>query len=206
MDFNNLINTNILEELYERECEEFEDYVVEENKEKRKFNEEILIAEELREIIKSGFSESKVKDFEIKFEQYLETKFKEYEYWTKEYFKLGIINGIRLKNGILNVISNKNQDFLSYYCNGFTEYLETTKIDNIINSKEYKILRKRMTEIKEKYPRVMEFLEDKDIIENPTKEEQKAIFDILDITEEMAILEEKEIFKMGMREMLNIIK
>ena len=41
MDFNNLINTNILEELYEKECEEFEDYVVNENKEKRKFNEEI---------------------------------------------------------------------------------------------------------------------------------------------------------------------
>ena len=205
MDFNNLINTNILEELYEKECEEFEDFIVNENKERRKFNEEILIAEELREIVKSGFSESKIKNFEIKFEQYLETKFKEYEYWTKEFFKLGIINGIRLKNDILNVISNKKQDFLSYYCNGFTEYLETTKIDNIINSKEYKILRKRMTEIKEKYPRVMEFLEDKDIIENPTKEEQKAIFDILDITEEMAILEEKEIFKMGMREMLNII-
>ena len=67
MDFNNLINTNILEELYEKESEEFEDYVVNENKEKRKFNEEILIAEELREIVKSGFSESKIKDFEIKF-------------------------------------------------------------------------------------------------------------------------------------------
>ncbi len=35
MDFNNLINTNILEELYEKESEEFEDYVVNENKENR---------------------------------------------------------------------------------------------------------------------------------------------------------------------------
>lgn len=205
MDFNNLINANILEELYERECEEFEDYVVEKNEEKRKFNEEIVIAEELREIVKSGFSETKVKDFETKFEQYLQKQFEEYEYWTKKYFKLGIINGIRLKNDVLNVISNKKQDFLSYYCNSFTEYLEITKVNNVINSKEYKKLRKKMNEIKEKYPRVMEFLEDKDIIENPTKEEQKAIFDILDITEEMAILEEKEIFKMGMREMLNIL-
>ena len=112
MDFNNLINANILEELYERECEKFEDYVVEENEEKRKFNEEIVIAEELREIVKSGFSETKVKDFEIKFEQYLQKQFEEYEYWTKKYFKLGIINGIRLKNDVLNVISNKKQDFL----------------------------------------------------------------------------------------------
>ena len=205
MDFNNLINTNILEELYERECEEFEDYVVEKNEEKRKFNEEIVIAEELREIVKSGFSETKVKDFETKFEQYLQKQFEEYEYWTKKYFKLGIINGIRLKNDIFNAISYKKQDFLSYYSNGFTEYLETTKVNNVINSKEYKKFRKKMNEIKEKYPRVMEFLEDKDIIENPTKEEQKAIFDILDITEEMSILEEKEIFKMGMREMLNIL-
>lgn len=136
MDFNNLINANILEELYERECEEFEDYVVEKNEEKRKFNEEIVIAEELREIVKSGFSEIKVKDFEDKFEQYLQKQFEEYEYWSKKYFKLGIINGIRLKNDILNVISNKKQDFLSYYGNGFTEYLETTKVNNVINSKE----------------------------------------------------------------------
>ena len=106
MDFKNLINSNILEEIYEKESEGFEDYVVNENRKKREFNQDILIAEELREIVKSGFSESKVKDFEIKFEQYLEAKFKEYEYWTKEYFKLGIINGIRLKNDILNVISN----------------------------------------------------------------------------------------------------
>lgn len=58
MDFNNLIDTNILEELYEKECEEFE----------------------------------------------------EYEYWTK-YFKLGIINGIRLKNDVMSVISNKKRAF-----------------------------------------------------------------------------------------------
>ena len=205
MDFNNLINTNILEELYEKESEEFEDYVVNENKEKRKFNEEILIAEELREIVKSGFSESKIKDFEIKFEQYLEAKFKEYEYWTKEYFKLGIINGIRLKNNLLEEISISKNGFLDYDCNGFTEYLETERIKSVLKKKEYKNLQKRLTEIEEKYPRVREFIEDKDIIKNPTKEEQQAIFEIIEIAEEMAILDEKESFKLGMKEILNIL-
>ena len=205
MDFNNLINTNILEELYQKESEEFEDYVVNENKEKRKFNEEILIAEELREIVKSGFSESKVKDFEIKFEQYLEAKFKEYEYWTKEYFKLGIINGIRLKNNLYREISSSKNGFLDYDCNGFTEYLEKERIKSVLKKKEYKNLQKRLTEIEEKHPRVREFIEDKDIIENPTKEEQQAIFEIIEIAEEMAILDEKESFKLGMKEMLNIL-
>lgn len=185
MDFNNLINTNILEELYQKESEEFEDYVVNKNKEKRKFNEDLLISEELREIVKSGFSESKIKDFETKSEQYLETKFKEYEYWTKEYFKLGIINGIRLKNNLFGEISSSNNVFLDFDCNGFTEYLETERIKSVLKKKEYKKLQKRLTEIEEKYPRVREFIEDKDIIKNPTKEEQQAIFEIIEIAHEI---------------------
>ena len=205
MDFNNLINTNILEELYQKESEKFEDYVVNKNKEKRKFNEDLLISEELREIVKSGFSESKIKDFETKSEQYLETKFKEYEYWTKEYFKLGIINGIRLKNNLFGEISSSNNVFLDFDCNGFTEYLETERIKSVLKKKEYKKLQKRLTEIEEKYPRVREFIEDKDIIKNPTKEEQQAIFEIIEIAEEMTILDEKESFKLGMKEMLNIL-
>ena len=88
-------------------------------------------------IVKSGFSESKIKDFEIKFEQYLEAKFKEYEYWTKEYFKLGIINGIRLKNNLLEEISISKNGFLDYDCNGFTEYLETERIKSVLKKKEY---------------------------------------------------------------------
>ena len=205
MDFKNLMNTNILEEIYEKESEEFEDYVVNENRKNREFNEDILIAEELKEIAKSEFSEQKVKDFETKFEQYLEKKSEEYEYWTKEYFKLGIINGIRLKNNLFGEISSSKNGFLDYDCNGFTEYLETEKIKSILKIKEYKNLQRRLSEIEEKHPRVREFIEDKDIIENPKKEEQQAIFEIIEIAEEMAILDEKESFKLGMKEMLNIL-
>lgn len=123
----------------------------------------------------------------------------------KEYFKLGIINGIRLKNNLLGEISSSKNGFLDYDCNRFTEYLETERIKNVLKIKEYKNLQKRLTEIEEKHPRVREFIEDKDIIENPTKEEQQAIFEIIEIAEEMAILDEKESFKLGMKEMLNIL-
>ena len=106
---------------------------------------------------------------------------------------------------MLEEISISKNGFLDYDCNGFTEYLETERIKSVLKKKEYKNLQKRLTEIEEKYPRVREFIEDKDIIKNPTKEEQQAIFEIIEIAEEMAILDEKESFKLGMKEILNIL-
>ena len=75
-----------------------------------------------------------------------------------------------------------------------------------MNTTKYKDLLKQVTEIKEKHPRIIEFLEDRDAVDNLTEEEQDAIFEIMDIKERIHIIEQKEIFRMGMKEMKNILK
>ena len=47
----------------------------------------------------------------------------ELDYWTKKFFKLGIINGIRLKKEIKEE-SSKQKGFFNYEYSCFDEYLD----------------------------------------------------------------------------------
>ena len=94
--------------------------------------------------------------------------------------------------------------FFSNNSDGFTEYIEDIRYNKIFKNEEYQKIKDEIGKYKEKYPRLITFFEDNTYIENITEEEQNAIFEVMSLIEKMFMLEEKEMFKMGMKEMRNM--
>lgn len=208
MKLEELFNSSILDELYNEEKDDFEAYIIKKNTENREFYEDGRIQSEIIEMLEHYIKDEKVIDkLNEKFKEYEKFSLKEYEYWCSKYFKKGFINCIRLKNDLNN---NLNDDepkdtFFNYEFNCFSDYIDEHRIKNIRKMSEYKELNKQIKEITDKYPRAREFLED-EVIDKITDEEQQAIIDILVLQEQINLLEEKEIFKLGGKEMFCFLK
>ena len=200
MKFEELFKKTIFEELFENQKNDFESYVTKKTQSKE-YYEDARILEEIKGIIgKSNLDNDIKQKISKKFEEYERAELAEYEFWVRKYFKLGIINGIRLKDEL-----NKSDDtFFSNNSDGFTEYIEDIRYNKIFRNEEYQKIKDEIGRYKEKYPRLITFIEDNTYIENITEEEQKAIFEVMSLIEQMFMLEEKEMFKMGMKEMRNM--
>lgn len=200
MKFEELFKKTIFEELFENQKNDFESYVTKKTQSKE-YYEDARILEEIKGIIgKSNLDNDIKQKISKKFEEYERAELAEYEFWVRKYFKLGIINGIRLKDEL-----NKSDDtFFSNNSDGFTEYIEDIRYNKIFRNEEYQKIKDEIGRYKEKYPRLITFFEDNTYIENITEEEQKAIFEVMSLIEQMFMLEEKEMFKMGMKEMRNM--
>jgi hypothetical protein len=204
MNLEELFNSSILDELYENESEELETYVIKKNKENRDFYEDGKIHDEILEILKNNISDKEVVDkIKEKIEEYQAYNFREYEYWCQKYFKKGFVDCMRLKKDLQD--EKAKDTFFNYEYNSFSDFIDEQSVKNIKNTEKYQELNKKIKEITNKYPRVVMFLEDK-VIAEITEEEQQAIIDILIIKEEIRILEEKEIFKLGGKEMYGFLK
>lgn len=83
--------------------------------------------------------------------------------------------------------------------NNFLEYFEKQRDKNLTNREDYKKLNKEIDNLITKYPRVQQFLEDENI-EELSHDEMKTILDIIDLQEEIKVLELKEAFKLGEKE------
>lgn len=123
-------------------------------------------------------------------------------FWHKPYYKLGFIDGMRLKKEIREgkIIENtSNYSIILQNINEISDYFEEQKYRNLKKNKEYDKIRHKIEEIKNKYPRVREFFED-DKIEQLTKKEMKAILDITELQNDRAMYEADEMLKIGLRE------
>ena len=123
-------------------------------------------------------------------------------FWHKPYYKLGFIDGMKLKKEIREgkVIENTlNDSIILQNINEISDYFEEQKYRNLKKNKEYDKIRHKIEEIKNKYPRVREFFED-DKIEQLTKKEMKAILDITELQNDRAMYEADEMLKIGLRE------
>lgn len=204
MEFDKLIENPILDEIWENQRGEFEDYSLKKDKEKRQFNENSQFAEEIKEFTEKYIPEEKQEEYNEKWKQYTKKEMDELDYWTKKFFKLGIINGIRLKKEIKEENSKQNS-FFDYEYSCFDEYLETKRIDKLRENNEYNQLRKKENELKNKYPNLIRFIEEKEPINNITEEEQKILLEVIENKEKMFNMEKKEIYFMGMKKMINIL-
>ncbi len=123
-------------------------------------------------------------------------------FWHKPYYKLGFIDGMRLKKEIRGgkIIENTSNDsIILQNINEISDYFEEQKYRNLKKNKEYDKIIHKIEEIKNKYPRVREFFED-DKIEQLTKKEMKAILDITELQNDRAMYEADEMLKIGLRE------
>ena len=123
-------------------------------------------------------------------------------FWHKPYYKLGFIDGMRLKKEIKEgkVIENTSNDsIILQNINEISDYFEEQKYRNLKKNEEYNKIRYKIEEIKEKFPKVRKFFEDNKI-EQLTKEDMKAILDITELQNDRAMYEADEMFKIGLRE------
>lgn len=83
----------------------------------------------------------------------------------------------------------------------FFEYIEDYKTNYLMKKKEYKEIIKKVRTLKENNPKVEELVEDGKI-EILSLEELKIVQELLKLGNQIDIIEQKEIFRLGMKEML----
>ena len=79
------------------------------------------------------------------------------------------------------------------------ELIDSKRIELRNKNEDYKKLRNKVCEIKEKYPNILSLLEDNEV-ENLNKEECKNLQKLLSLYSRMMDYEDREIFFLGARE------
>jgi len=92
-----------------------------------------------------------------------------------------------------------DEGFFDTYSDDFWEYFDKHKVLNLLGKGEYKKINQKICKLKEKYPNVIKFLEEKEQVEL-SKEEQETIWSILELHGELDVIELKEAFKLGFKE------
>ena len=196
----------ILEQLFESIRENFEMEVGKENKEEEKCTK---IQEEILNKIKTVNNDEKFIGEIIELFIEFELEFSKNMYdLNKNYFKLGVVEGVKLNNEINQIKNDQNKVdsiFLDKYDDDFLEYLEENKMKNLSKQEKFKKLAEKEKKLKNKYPNISKFLGNKENIKLSV-EEQKAILEILNLYEEKDVLEQKECFKLGFKEATILLK
>lgn len=96
-------------------------------------------------------------------------------------------------------MENLEEGFFDAYTTDFFEYFDRHKVLNVMKKKEYKKINQQICKLKEKYPNVILFLENRENVDL-NYEEETAINEILKLQEELNVIELKESFKLGFKE------
>ena len=89
--------------------------------------------------------------------------------------------------------------FLDEYYTDFYEYVDRNRVFKWMKKPEFQEINKQISDLKLKYPKITAYIDEGEI-EELTKEELKALRKVIDLNNKIEGLEEKEIFKLGMKE------
>ena len=127
-------------------------------------------------------------------------------FWYKPYYKKGFIDGISLKNQIKDEKSINNSREKSIIYQNINEILalfEEQKYKNLKQNDDYMKIVKEIEEIKKRFSKVRSFFENEEITEF-SKEEMKAILEIIKLHNDIEGMELEEMFKLGIKEGRNL--
>ena len=202
----NNFKDGVFNELYDIRSEDYELCFSEKlTKETEKFE-----VSEKREKLKIFINELKLED-DTKIKQIndlikdLENAlFLEMDYWCRKYYKLGFCDADMLKKET-KTFSEKNRmkgkSFYNECLDEFLEYVEEYRVTYLMKKPEYKELINQVRKLKEDNPKVENLVEDGKI-EILNYKELKVIQKLLSLGSRLDSIEQKEIFRLGMREML----
>ena len=202
----NNFKDGVFNELYDIRSEDYELCFSEKfTKETEKFE-----VSEKREKLKIFINELKLED-DTKIKQIndlikdLENAlFLEMDYWCRKYYKLGFCDADMLKKET-KTFSEKNRikgkSFYNECSDEFLEYVEEYRVTYLMKKPEYKELINQIRKLKADNPKVENLVEDGKI-EILNYKELKVIQKLLSLGSRLDSIEQKEIFRLGMREML----
>ena len=198
----------VLNGLYDVRSEDFERCF---HEELEKDTEKIGVSEKsnkLKEFVNELFKgdENTAEKFNGLLRNFETSMFSEMEFWCKKYYKLGFCDSNMLKEETKNFINRSNEvkrkSFYNDYSDDFFEYIEDYKTSYLMKKKEYREIIKKVRTLKENNPKVEELVEDGKI-EILSLEELKIVQELLKLGNQIDIIEQKEIFRLGMKEMLS---
>lgn len=202
----NNFKDGVFNELYDIRSEDYELCFSEKlTKETEKFK-----VSEKREKLKIFINELKLED-DTKIKQIndlikdLENAlFLEMDYWCRKYYKLGFCDANMLKKET-KTFSEKNRikgkSFYNECSDEFLEYVEEYRVTYLMKKPEYKELINQIRKLKTDNPKVENLVEDGKI-EILNYKELEVIQKLLNLGSQLDSIEQKEIFRLGMREML----
>ena len=209
---NNNFNEGVLNALYEVRCEDFErcffDDLSEEVDKIGVSNKVDQLSDFVKELLKEDCE--KIKEFDILMRDVENAILSEMCFKFKQYYKLGFIDANNLRNElkVFNSSIAKNIDYSSFYdeyFESFSGYFEEYKYDYLRQQPEYKEIANQIKYLKEEYPRVTNLVEDGDI-EVLNLEELQKLQELLQLRAKEDFIEQKEVFRLGMKEMFCNLK
>lgn len=124
-------------------------------------------------------------------------------FWNEQFYKLGFTDAhglkIDIKNNKNNFCLDENKDFFQLYEDIFLDYFEKYKSKYLHNRKDYIDIVNKIENIKQKYPKVREFVENEQWQEL-SSEEQKAFWEVKGLDSTLEVLEIEEAFKLGLKD------
>lgn len=197
------IETKILDDLYEiREGDVETQYLKKYGKPKVEKNAD-KSEKELTEFMQKFIKEKKdLEELFKKINNYELATMSEMCFWHKPYYKQGFIDGMNLKKEAIdeNIIGKSLDNSIIYkHISEIVDFVEDQKYKNLKANDRYNEIIKEIEEIKNKHVKVRDFLED-DEIKELNAEELKAILDIIELQNEISMLENEEMFKIGLQE------
>lgn len=196
-------NNKILDDLYEiREGEVEKSYIAKygELEKDKKANE---VEDDLTNFMKKFIkNEDDMQELYEKINQFELYATGQMCFWYKPYYKAGFVDAMSLNKQIKEEknINNSNEESIIYKnINEISDFFEEQKYKNLKQNKEYTKIAKDIEETKSKFPKVRNFFENDEITEF-SKEEMKAILKIIELSNDRAMYEADEMFKIGLRE------
>lgn len=130
----------------------------------------------------------------------------EMDFKFRQYYKLGFCDSNILKSEIkefVNITDNMNNiSFYNEYFDSFSGYFEEYKFDYLRKKPEYKEIINEIGKLKEENPKLSKLVEDGDV-EILNLDELKVLQKFLQLRDQEDFVEQKEVFRLGMKEMLN---
>ena len=210
MEVEKFLKWSILDELYNERGDRFADNILkkmkEQNKELKAVNTDEELTKKIKEYVTDTDKQNELLRLVNKYE--LNTNADD-DFWNKMYYKLGMYDGIELKNIIKDQIKDDDKEentiFFDEHSDDFWDYMNTNRMKMLKRNKDYKEFITKREKIKSENPNVRTFLEDREPVEL-TDVELNAVLDIFEIEGDMETLETTETFKLGAREMFIFLK
>jgi len=188
-----VLENKILQELYETRKTKFETNFVKKMGSIKEIQASQKMEENLNNILKRTIKNAdeleKVLD---SFEDFKMAEIEELGFWNEQFYRLGFMDAIKLKSELQNTKSKFIEEFLE-------QYIEEMRYNYWYKISDYKKLLEEISNIKNKYPNVLNFFENDEICELSI-DELNAIHKIIGLNKHIEELEKIELFKCGIKE------